>query len=294
MKRSKTPSFVAEFPLRTSPSDERELAIRLDATRNVFNACLGESLERLARMRASVEWALARALPKKTKERTKAFQACNDKFGFTQGAIQKYAEACRDACWIGDHIGSHDTQTTSARAFAAVQQYCFNKMGKPRFKGKRQVHSIEGKSVDAVLRLRNGNLCYDGLTIPFIKDPKDKDGWEQQALACKTKFCRVVRRTLRGRDRFYLQLIQEGTPPVKARHKIGSESFATDVGPSTIVHEQKGGVAFPAPNKNDAALAIGIGGRTLTKWLDERDHLPRGRRRGGGAAPLGLTFHLSR
>jgi len=234
MKRARSATFVAEFPLRTSPSDERELSIRLNAACQIFNACLGESLKRLARMRASTEWALAKALPKRTKGRTKVFQACNDKFGFTQGALKKYAQERRDACWIGDHFGSHDTQSTSDRAFAAVQQYGFGKKGRPRFKGYRQVHSIDGYSNIAVLRFKNDNFCYDGLTIPLIKDPRDKDGWEKQALACKTKFCRVVRRTIKGRDRFYLQLIQEGIPPIKARHKIGKEIVGFDVGPSTV------------------------------------------------------------
>ena len=48
-KRKKTPSFVCELPLQVTPADERELLIRLDVARMVYNACLGASLRRLAR-----------------------------------------------------------------------------------------------------------------------------------------------------------------------------------------------------------------------------------------------------
>ena len=41
MPRAQTPSFIAEFSLRTTPLDERELATRLDAARNIYNAALG-------------------------------------------------------------------------------------------------------------------------------------------------------------------------------------------------------------------------------------------------------------
>jgi hypothetical protein len=98
------PSFVAEFPLRTTAADERALEIRLDAARQIYNACLDEALKRLARMRQSHAWQAARAMPK-GKERTAAFKATVAQFGFTAAAIQKHAEACRDACWIGSHLG---------------------------------------------------------------------------------------------------------------------------------------------------------------------------------------------
>jgi len=64
LMRKKTPSFIAEFSLLTTPADERELSIRLDAARNVYNACLGESLRRLDLMRESKAWQAVQAMPK--------------------------------------------------------------------------------------------------------------------------------------------------------------------------------------------------------------------------------------
>ena len=41
-KKERTPSFVCEIPLRVTPADEHALNVRLNAARQVYNACLGE------------------------------------------------------------------------------------------------------------------------------------------------------------------------------------------------------------------------------------------------------------
>jgi putative transposase len=51
MARKSTPSFVLEPPLQTATAVELVLAIRLDAARNIYNACLGEALRRADCMR---------------------------------------------------------------------------------------------------------------------------------------------------------------------------------------------------------------------------------------------------
>jgi len=111
MARKSTPSFVLELPLRTTAADERALAIRLDAARNIYNACLAEALRRLDCMRESKAWQAARKLPKgppgseERKARAKAFKEISAAYGFTSGDIQRFAQQCRDPCWIKDHLG---------------------------------------------------------------------------------------------------------------------------------------------------------------------------------------------
>jgi len=241
MPRAKTPSFVAEIPLRTTAADEAALEMRLDAARNIYNAALGESLRRLDLMRESLEWRRARAMPKgeprsvERKARAAAFKAALERFGFTAGSIQKFAEGCRDGCWLGDHLGSHDTQTASLRAFRAVEQCAFGRRGRPRFKGKGRLHSIEGKSNEAVIRFRTDPVPavhYAGLVLPLWLDRKDKRGWQAAALDVPTKYVRIVRRTIKGRARWFCQLVQAGPAPLLREPVAGVVSF--DLGPSTI------------------------------------------------------------
>jgi hypothetical protein len=41
-----TDTFIHEMPLRTTPHDEAVLGVRLEAARNLCNACLREPLRR--------------------------------------------------------------------------------------------------------------------------------------------------------------------------------------------------------------------------------------------------------
>src|SRR5574341_72406 len=97
--RARTHSFIAELPLETSRSNERTLATRLDAARQIYNAVLGECLRRLALMRESKDWQRARALPKGT-ERTALFRASIQRFDFKSSMADRFAIASKNACWI--------------------------------------------------------------------------------------------------------------------------------------------------------------------------------------------------
>ena len=240
MTRAKTPSFVAEFPLRATPADERALSVRLEAARHLYNAVLGEALRRLNLMRESKAWQAARALPavvegKPNPERSAAFRAVAHRFEFHSASLQKYGQTCRDACWIGHHLGGHDAQTTSLRAFRAVQQYGFGKRGRPRFKGKGRLGSIEGKE-QCLIRYESNpapSVHYQGLILPLILDGRDKDGWQETALHNRVKYVRLLRRDVRGKVRWYAQLILEGVPPTKGR-RLAQGVVGLDLGPSTV------------------------------------------------------------
>ncbi|WP_018290407.1 hypothetical protein [Verrucomicrobium sp. 3C] len=92
--RAKTPSFIAEFPLRTTAADEVALSKRLAAARQIYNASLGEALRRLALMRQSKDWQHACPDARKrswmnkagigspTRSDPAAFRKTQERFGF--------------------------------------------------------------------------------------------------------------------------------------------------------------------------------------------------------------------
>ncbi|MGD9896391.1 MAG: hypothetical protein AB7T14_04835 [Candidatus Methylacidiphilaceae bacterium] len=196
--RNKTPSFIAEFPLRTTLADEAALSKRFNAARQIYNASLGEALQRLFLMRRSKDWQIASSIPKtimddrsgkrlRNKERSDLFRKTQERFGFAFASIQKFAETCRDACSIGQHLGSHDTQTTSLRAFRAAQAYALGTRGRPRFKTANRFHSVEGKG-DAVIRFRKEPfpaIHWAGLILLLRLDRKDKLGRQREAMAAR-------------------------------------------------------------------------------------------------------------
>ena len=218
--KTTTPSFIHELQLETTPHDMAVLEVRLDAARNLYNACLQESLRRVDLMRESKAYQAARKLSKGKKERTDAFKACRKTHSFYGYDLHAYAGTTAKACWIGDHLDAFTIQKIASRAFDAVANYAFGKRGRPRFKRWNQITSIEGKSNTAGIRWRDDHVLWSGLSLQPIFDFKDPHGVEAHALGCKVKFVRLVKRTISGTVRWAAQLMLEGAPHQKAKNVI--------------------------------------------------------------------------
>ncbi|WP_312284126.1 transposase [Candidatus Igneacidithiobacillus taiwanensis] len=241
MSKKAGPSFVLELPLVVNPHESRVLSVRFEAGRQLYNAVLGEALRRLDMMKESRAWAAARKMPKgapkspEQKARAAEFSLIAETIGFTDYDIQSYATRCKNACWIGDHLDAHTTQKIGTRAFTAAQRYQFRTGGRPRFKPKwKALESMEGKSNATGLRWREDHIEWNGLSLRAIYDQKDKHGVQAFALQQPVKYCRLVRRTIRGKTRWYVQLVIAGYPKWKGKNPIRIGKSSIDIGPSTI------------------------------------------------------------
>lgn len=251
MSKKTGPSFVLELPLVVNSHEARVLSARFEAGRQLYNACLGEALRRLGLMQQSKVWQAARKMPKgapkspEQKARSTEFSRIARTIGFTDYDIQAHATRCKSACWIGDHLDAHATQKIGTRAFQAAQRYQFRAGGRPRFKPRwKALESLEGKSNATGLRWREDHLEWSGLSLKAIYDRKDQHGVQAHALQNKVKYCRIVRRTLRGKTLWFVQLVIAGFPKWKDKNPIGAGKSGIDIGPSTIA----------AVSENDASL----------------------------------------
>lgn len=246
MARKTSPSFITEIELDPEPGQERRLLVRLEAARQLYNAVLGESLKRLRLMRQSKSYQAALKIPKKVKakkgkkmvgnpERTRAFKEVREQYGFQEYDLHAYAGQIKQS-WIGDHLDINTVQKVATRAFQATFQYAIGQRGKPRFKGRNQFDSVEGKNQAAGILLREENdwpvIKWKGLVLS-LRVPLG-DAVIQHGLESRVKYVRLVRRKIRGRNRFYAQLVNEGQPYRKPDKPIGAGEVGLDIGPSTI------------------------------------------------------------
>ncbi len=230
MGKARTDSFTVEIPLRVSPSQEKRLLARLEAARHVYNACLGESLRRLALVRQSRAYQSAQRMPR-GERRTQAFRAVDAALGFREYALHAYATQFNHS-WLGKHLGIGVIQKLATLAFRAVRQYAFGKRGRPHFRRRNEMGVIEGKSNHDGIIWRDDRVKWLGLTLEAIVDPDD--AVVAHGLACRVKLVRLVRRKMGGRNRFYAHLVCEGRPYQKAQNGVGHGVVGLDIGPSTI------------------------------------------------------------
>ncbi len=229
MPRAKTPSFVCELPLVLIGNDERRLRIRLDCARQVYNAVLGESLKRLDLLRQSRGFQAARRL--RGRARPDAFRTLDAHFRLREYDLHAYATQFSRS-WLGEHLDANTIQTIASRAWNAVRQYQFGTRGRPRFKGKGQFHSVEGKTNKQGLRWRDGAVVWGDLTLRARISADDPV--IAHALTCPIKRVRIVRRTLNGRQRFFAQLVCAGGPYQKPHNVVGDGVIGIDPGPRTF------------------------------------------------------------
>lgn len=232
-KRKRTPSFIHELPLRVDPHAERVLSVRFEAARNLYNACLREGLRRLDLMRESRAWRKARACKDK-KERSALFRKAAEPFALDEYSLHGFAATTKNACWIGDHLDINTCQKIASRAYLAIAEHLYGKRGRPRFKRKGRLDSVEGKNNTAGIRWRDGRVLWSGLDLTPVFDIKDRDGVDAHALSSPVKYVRLVRRTLRGKIAWSVQLIVEGRPLLKPRHVRKDAPCGLDIGPSTL------------------------------------------------------------
>jgi putative transposase len=227
----RTPSFVCEVPLQVHSAQEHTLLARLEAARQVYNACLGEARKRARLVHESKVFQQARALSKDDPERKRLFREARAHHAFSDYALQAYAQPFL-LSWLGEHLDSHTIQKLASRAYAAANRVLVGKAKRVRFKGKEQLDSVEGKVNTSGIRWCGDHVEWRGLVLPALLYPRDVV--EAYGLACPVKYVRLVRRKLGLRHRFYAQLVCEGTPYRKPQHQLGTGVMGLDLGPSTI------------------------------------------------------------
>ncbi len=245
MGRSKTSSFITELPVQVTSKQESTILIRFEFARQLYNACLGEGLRRLALMRQSKAYKSARLIPRADglkDDRKRAFDEVRKTHKFRDHDLQAYAATIKMG-WIGSQV----VQTVATRAFMAVSQYTYGKRGLPRFKGCGQFDSIEGKQ-KAVVQWDGKALRWGGLILPafFPKEGRKGNDVIHHGLKAPLKYVRLVRHKLNGKNRYFVQLVNQGQPFQKERNSVGEGLVGLDIGPSTI--------AITAPTVQKAEL----------------------------------------
>lgn len=224
-------SFVHELPLKADPHIEKELDIRFDFGSQLYNAVLHEALNKISLIKQSKLWQKA---CKAKKGRASFFREALSFYAFTDYQLQKFAIASKNRCSMKEHLDTHVCQKLATRAYLAADQYLKKIRGRPRFKRKGWISSLEGKSNDAGIRFREGAVYWRGLKIPVVFDKKDQYKVEAHALSCKIKYCRIVRKNIKGKKRFFVQLILDGKPFVKEKNQPKDGTVGLDIGPSSI------------------------------------------------------------
>ncbi len=234
MPHSTKPSFVLELPLKVDSQQDRKLQARFNAAMRLYNNVLGEAKARMELVRNSEAYQAARKMPTgRKKERSNAFSKARETYRFTDYDLQAYAnKAASRSKWIAEKIDSNTQQKLATRAFKAALAILFGKAKDIRFKVESRFRSVEGKTNKQGIRWKNNFVFWSGLEIPALVDLDNEI--VKHGLSSPVKYCRIVRRYLNGKRRWFVQLVLEGMPYQKPQNYIGNGLVGLDINVSHI------------------------------------------------------------
>ncbi len=242
MARKTTPSFVTEVPLKVDSKLEKQLNASFQAGRQLYNACLNEALVRMELVHNSEPYKQAKKLnrEKDKKQRKELFKAAREQARFSDYDLQSFAVlTAKSSKWIAEKLDSNTQQKLATRAFKAVERILFGMARQVRFRVPTRFKSVEGKSNKQGLRWFKNQVVWCGLKINPIID------WNNpvivHGLNSPVKYCRILWRNLNGKKRWFIQLVNEGSPYQKPTNYVTEGIVGLDVNISNV--------AFVADNK---------------------------------------------
>ncbi|MDR3271588.1 MAG: hypothetical protein LBT32_08805 [Peptococcaceae bacterium] len=206
--------------------------IKLNVGIQIYNTCLGQALKCLRAVRADKNYRTAvetkqyisRILEKisgkksecsdKQREQYDILKSQKDEllkyirwleqfYGYSEFDMFKFVSNVQ--CKFKSNIGSLEAQELAARAFRAVEKLHYHEADKIRFKHYGDETSVANKNNNSGLRYVNGMISWGGkLNLRFTV--RRNDVYAQTALCDTNKYVRIIRRDVRGKQRFFVEM----------------------------------------------------------------------------------------
>ena len=260
-KRSTTETCCLTLPLILEKWQSDRLEKRFEIARQIYNTLLNYELKKLRRLEPDEEFNIlikrirkSYSLGKKDTSEYKQLQrrilAYCSKKGLSEyqfkskddiGLFYKHFE-----CNIKSKVAYH---AIADQVWKSFESFFSGRSDKIHFKKRGEIKTLQGstngsKSGGAEIVFRGTYIEWNGLKLPIKLDADNE--YETGMLQKHIKFCRIVKRPGKNKPRWYVQLLLEGKPGVKAdkrtgkpRHPIGSGTVGIDIGPQTIAYASK-------------------------------------------------------
>jgi len=248
-------NFVVQFPMITEKYQEDILNKRFEIGRKIYNALVNTTQNRYKEM---IKTKLYRSLKlelseiyktDKTKSKRKA-ELCKQlnelyqQFGMNEYSF--HADVKDMQHHYKDNMDSFTAQKIASNLWKAYDKLLFGDGDKVHYKKYDSLNSLEGKSNKTGIKFNDNKIVWKGLEIP-VKINYNKY-YEYQSLQNPIAYCRILRKFIKNKYKFYVQIVFKGVPPVKQtndgeiKRYIGEGDVGLDIGTQTIAIASKNDV----------------------------------------------------
>ena len=250
-------NFIVQFPLRTEIYQEDILNKRFEIGRKIYNSLVTVTQKRYKEM-------IKTKLYRNIKEELKSIYQSKNKINskrktelckqlnevYKQYKLNEYSfhsDVKNMQKHFKDNIDSFTAQKIATNLWKSYDKLLFGNGNSIHYKKYDTFNSFEGKSNSTGIRFKDNKLIWNGLNIPVVIDYKNP--YEVQSLEHEIAYCRVVRKYIRNKYKFYLQIVFKGIAPLKInkqtgeiKHTLGDGDVGIDIGTQTIAISSKADV----------------------------------------------------
>lgn len=252
---------VLTLPLLTEPWQDRIIETRFDIVEKFKNTLIGFELRKLKQLERTRAWKrLMKSIRECRDEKQKKvlFKTRNkmlqengfSEFGFindvTRLGVHKH---------FAEHITAKIAQRAGQDVWRSFEKYLFSNGRMVHFHRRGTLDSIankyarDGMMIDGDVLTWKGGRCENRVTLKLkIRRPKNAYEWEM--MQKEVRNMRVVRKWIKTRYKYYLQITFAGEPASKF-HPIGKGRVGIDIGTQTIAWSSSSEVRL-------AELAAGV------------------------------------
>ena len=236
-------NFIVQFLLKTEKYQENILDKRFEVGRQIYNSLVNVTQKRYREMIKTKEYRnLVLQLSgdkKKDKDIWRQIGDIRDNCGLSEYSF--HIDVKKMKKHFSDNIDSHTAQKIASSLWKAYYKLFYGNGKKIHYKKYGNLNSLEGKSNKSGIRFKDDIVIWNGLKIPIIINYDNQ--YEYQALESDIAYCRIIRKYIRNKYKYYVQIIFKGNPPVKInketgeiKHPINQGDVGIDIGTSTIAY----------------------------------------------------------
>jgi hypothetical protein len=240
-------NFIVQFPLKVELYQRDVLNKRFEIGRKIYNALVTVTQKRYKEM---IKTKLYRSIKEELKliyqsedkanlkrktELCKQLNKLYKQFRLSEYSFQSDVKNMQKH--FKDNIDSFTAQKIATCLWKAYDKLLFGNGKSVHYKRYGTFNTLEGKSNSTGIRFKDNTLIWNGLNVPVVIDYNNP--YEFQSLEHEIAYCRVVRKFVKTKYKFYLQIVFKGITSVKPKRTLGSGNVGIDIGTQTIAYSSE-------------------------------------------------------
>lgn len=273
--------FILELEMIMNSKTKYKTDSALQYGRHIFNSTMGYALKNVNMMRQSKKYRFLLKEYRKVKNaksdedkalKSKISDELNEirlKHKLSKYQLENYATNFKNNHSYDKYIDSNTVLNIAGQVWDSIEKLIFFKSKRVHFKKFGQFNSLEGKTNKQGIRfIKSGEnysrkvsdknmVLWNGIKMP-VKIRKNDLYAEEILLNHKVKFCRIIRKFIKNKYKYYIQLTFDGVPPVKRnkdgsfRHRVNLDNnVGLDIGTTTLAVCSEESVSLTKLGGND-------------------------------------------